>query len=207
MAAATSITSEGRHTLNPIALGRPGRVLEVAKRRRCRTPATSDVTSSGDRAAFSGDSPRPGGAQRGPAWFFNARSARIFQNQWHTPFGRDRCGAGFAANGPRFAAGRRRLPPPAVHPSPVVRGGCRPRLRALLRPACALGGALIPSLTACRSSLRRSSLCGEELQLLSSANPPMSLRVRGGQVYSNRAPARVPCPALEPPLPCARADR
>ena len=26
-------------------------------------------------------------------------------------------------NGPRFAAGRRRLPPPAVHPSPVVRGG------------------------------------------------------------------------------------
>ena len=36
------------------------------------------------------------------------------------------------------------------------------------------------------------------MQLLSSANPPMSLRVRGGQVYSNRAPAHVPRPALEP---------
>ena len=36
------------------------------------------------------------------------------------------------------------------------------------------------------------------MQLLSSATPPMSLRVRGGQVYSNRAPAHVPRPALEP---------
>ena len=86
--------------------------------------------------------------------------------------GHGRCGAGFAANGPRFAAGRRRLPPPVVHPSPVVRGGCRPRLRALLRPACALGGALIPSLTACRLSLRRRALCVERSCSSSPARTP-----------------------------------
>ena len=112
------------------------------------------------------------------------------------------CGSNSWSNGyhsapPPFC--RHRLPPPAAATLALLPLICRrqpchhsqPRRR---HPQCRRRHAPSPP-PLCTA---RSHECAERSwQLLSWANPPMKLRLRGGQVYSNRV--RAPCPALEPP--------